>query len=457
MLTTLRADLAALPPAARALQSVRVCESVLEGFPENWEEELAGLATTLPRVSGGSRGSIGEREIPGDGKPRLSGRTGFLLEGLPAAGLALEGCRDFALAGSGPGVPADPHAKHFLEIADCEDFALDGLALQGGRNAIFLHRCRRFRISNVELSDLEGYGIILFDCEDFALENVAAERCLASAALCVGETRRGLIRGLTSRNGRGSYNWDAGLHFNNCTPQITAAEVPEQSHEARSILDKTKRPGFILVEDLRVEGHRAQGVYLEGAVACTFRRAAIFRNNKEGICFDWGTVLCTLEDSRIAENGERANLSAQEIEADFLHHFPMLADGSSSCKLPAVSFDNAAFNQVRRCRLTDNFGGAVKTVRASTGNRILDNWISGNSRGDNPHHRVTWLHNADLGDANGEFVEGQALLDLGPSYNSRVEGNRVMALSWRELWRGARRAVRHRLWNRGIAAWFRPA
>jgi len=70
---------------------------------------------------------------------------------------------------------------------------------------------------------------------------------------------------------------------------------------------KTKRPGQILVEDARIEGCRAQDIYLEAAAACTFRRLPLVGNNKEGICFDWGTSLCLLKDSELVGNGARAS------------------------------------------------------------------------------------------------------------------------------------------------------
>lgn len=453
-----RRELARLPARARALQSVRVAKAQLERFPDDWEGELRGAVAAWPAVSPGHKPLSREQALVAAGQPlSLSGQSGFAIDHGPAGGLCITACRDFTISGFEPGAPADRHRKHFVHITECQNFTLDGLALKEGRTGIFLHRCRNFQITNVTLSDLDGYGIILFDCSSFRIEGVRAERCLGSALLCVGAIRSGLIRNLTALRGRGILNQDAGLHFSHCTPEIEAEDVPERCHEARSILDKEKRPSFILVEDIRIEDHRAQGIYLEGAVACVFRRAKLLRNNKEGICFDWGTVLCSLEDSEICGNGERARLTREEVAVDFIQGHPMLQDGSSSCKLPGVSLDNAAFNRVRGCRIASNFGGAVKAVRGSSANQVIGNYIEGNARGDNRFHRTTWFHNADLLDVNREFAGRQALLDFGPSYATRIEGNVVVGGTWGEFGRSVWRAVRHRIWSRHIASRLRPA
>ena len=403
-----RIALEQLPPPAQRLAAVEVCRAAIGVAPEDWEERVRGQTDTLSR--------------PMEVQPAL-------------------------------------HSKYAVSIVDREDFCLDSLHLRGGRNGLLLHRCRRFRISNVEAYDLEGYGIILFDCSEFIVESVRTERLLASAIMCLGDTRRGYIRNVEVKNGRGFFNCDAGLHFNHCTPHIEAEHVPEQCHEARSISEKTKRPTQILVEDVRVEGCRAQGIYLEGAIACTIRRAALLRNNKEGICFDWGTSLCTLEASELRENGRRSRLSPEETEADFLHDYPVLDDGSSSCKLSAVSFDNAAGSIVRRCIVEGNFGGAFKVVRASAAIFILDNFVSGNEQ-DNAHRRFSWLFIADLMDVNSEFKTRPGLLDLGPSYGVKAQGNVIdhAAVSAREVLLSVRDAVRrcrgHPIWNRHLAPWF---
>jgi hypothetical protein len=390
-----------LPPELEAMQAVAAARRGARDVPGDWRGRLGAIVRDLRGLSG-----LAPVRLP-EGGVRLSGRRGFTLE--PGG----------AVAGN------DPHRKFFVHLEDCADFVVDGLALRRGRNAIFLHRCRRFRIVNTDLSDLEGYGVILFDCSEFVVEGVRSRNLLCSAVMAVGDTRLGAIRRVRARGGRGFLNCDAGVALLHCTDRVGPEDVPERCHEARGILDKTKRPRCIDLAAIDVRGGRSQGVYLAGALACRVSRSVLARSNKEGICFDWGTALCELTLSVVSGNGRRAALSAEEIRADFIGRFPLLPDGSSAAKLPGVSMDNAAFNAVSRCLLVGNHGGAVKFVRACVGNRVKVNAGWSNSVGNNRHMRFPRYADAGAFDPLGEFG-GSALCDLGPSHGNAIRRNLVM-------------------------------
>jgi hypothetical protein len=343
---------------------------------------------------------------------------------LPDSGIRLSGRRGFKLEPDGAVAANDPHRKFFVHLQDCADFVIEGLALRRGRNAVFLHGCRRFRVANADLSDLEGYGVILFDCSEFEVEGVRCHNLLCSAVMAVGDTRLGAIRRVRARGGRGFLNCDAGVVLLHCTDRVAPEDMPERCHEPRSILDKAKRPKCIDMAGIDVRGCRAQGVYLAGALACRVSRSVLARSNKEGICFDWGTAMCELTSSAVAGNGRRASLSAEEIRADFIGRFPLLPDGSSAAKLPGVSMDNAAFNTVSRNLLVGNHGGAVKFVRACVGNRVEMNAGWSNSAGNNRHMRFPRYADAGAFDPLGEFG-GSALCDLGPSYGNIIRRNLI--------------------------------
>ena len=181
---------------------------------------------------------------------------------------------------------------------------------------------------------------------------------------------------------------------------------------------------MLIFEDVTTHDNRAQGAYVEGAVACVFRRLRAYSNNKEGICLDWGSTLCTIEESWIAENGARRAVTQAEIEADFIHRFGILEDGSSAMKLPGVSLDNGAFNIVANATISHNYGGGVKLVRASPGCALWDSQIKRNDLGNNPGYTFIELHSADLPDILNEFVGTEALLDFGPSSGFDLQRNR---------------------------------
>jgi hypothetical protein len=387
-------------PELEAMQAVAAARRDARHVPADWRARLGAVVRELRGLSG-----LAPVRLPESGV-RLSGRHGFKL--VPGG----------AVAGN------DPHRKFFVHLEDCAEFVIDGLALRQGRNAVFLHGCRRFRIINADLSDLEGYGVILFDCAEFEVEGVRSRNLLCSAVMAVGDTRLGAIRRVRARDGHGFLNCDAGVVLLHCTDRVAPDDIPERCHEARSILDKAKRPKCIDMAAIDVRGCRAQGIYLAGALACRVSRSVLVRSNKEGICFDWGTALCDLTLSVVSGNGRRASLSAEEIRADFIGRFPLLPDGSSAAKLPGVSMDNAAFNAVSRCLLVGNHGGAVKFVRACVGNRVEVNAGWSNSAGNNRHMRFPRYADAGALDPLGEFG-GLALCDLGPSHGNAIRRNLI--------------------------------
>jgi hypothetical protein len=390
-----------VPSELEAMQAVAAAHRDTRHVPADWRRRLGATVRELRGLSGLKRIRVPESGI------RLSGRHGFKLE--PGG----------AVAGN------DRHQKFFVHLRDCAHFVIDGLALRRGRNAVFLHGCRRFRIANLSLSDLEGYGVVLFDCDEFEVEGVRCRGLLCSAVMAVGDTRLGSIRRVRVRGGRGFLNRDAGVVLSHCTGRVGPEDIPERCHEARSILDKTKRPRCIDMAGIDARGGRAQGIYLAGALACRVSRSVLARSNKDGVCFDWGTAHCELTLSVVCGNGRRASLSAEEIRADFIGRFPLLADGSSSAKLPGVSMDNAAFNAVSRNLLVGNHGGAVKLVRACVGNRVEMNAGWSNSAGNNAHMRFPRYADAGAFDPLGEFG-GSALCDLGPSHGNAIRRNLVM-------------------------------
>jgi hypothetical protein len=390
-----------MAPNIEAIQAVAAARRDAQHVPVEWRSQLSTIMQ------------------------ELRGFSNLTLVGLPENGIKLSEKHGFSLKPGSAVTGNDPHQKFFVHLQDCTEFLIDGLALRRGRNAVFLHRCRRFRIINADLSDLEGYGIILFDCSEFEVEGVRSRNLLCSAVMAVGDTRLGTIRRVKARNGRGFLNFDAGVLLLHCTNSITPEDIPERCYEARSIIDKTKRPKCIEVAAIDVSGCRAQGIYLAGALACRISHSVLDRSNKEGICFDWGTALCELTLSVVSGNGRRASLSAEEIRADFIGRFPLLPDGSSAAKLPGVSMDNAAFNIVSRCLLVANHGGAVKLVRACVGNRIEMNAGWSNSVGNNEHMRFSRYADVGAFDVLGEFND-LSLLDLGPSYGNAIQRNLIV-------------------------------
>jgi hypothetical protein len=310
-----------------------------------------------------------------------------------------------------------------IRVSGEAGFIIEGADLAGRGNAIILDNCRRFRLRDLTFADLAGCAIVLFDCEDFEISDISCRRAYSAAIMLVGDTKYGRITRVRTSESLGPRNCDAGINFVNCSPAVTPGDVPDRCHEPLSIVQKTKRPAFIELDDVHSTGNRAQGIYLEGAFGISMKRVRLAGNAKEGICFDWGTAFSTLAHSVVEHNGWRHSITPEEIQTDFLHNVPILPDGSSAIKVPGVSFDNAAFNRVFGCYIGRNGGGAVKHIRASVGTRVSRNFCFFNTGGNNDFHRAHWYGDLGLGDVFGEFDQEPALLSFGPSHDLHCRFN----------------------------------
>lgn len=348
--------------------------------------------------------------------PLISGRSRFTLKPDTLWSVEIVDCRDFV-------VDLERIQQHFgterpkyaITIRNCRNFAIRGGHFFNARNVCIIENSEGFTLSRLNASESEGYGLIVFNSRKFEIAECTFMRSLASGIYCLGETSNGWIHDNVCQGGVGQFNWDAGIHINHCTPSLGFDQVPELSHEDKRIVEKTRKPTLLFVENNLFSNNRAQGIYCEGTILCSFEGNVLYHNNKEGICLDWGSALNLFRGNTVIENGDRAGLTEADIKADFIEHFPLLDDGSSSCKLPGLSIDNGAVNFITRNRFHGNFGGGIKMVRTGIANLIFDNAILDNAVGRNaffPRYNGVYLLAMGVG---GEFSPADAKLDFYPS------------------------------------------
>jgi parallel beta-helix repeat protein len=320
--------------------------------------------------------------------------------------------------------------KFQILLSDCSDFSIVGGTVENARNVCLIEHCSNFKISSLNTKNCEGYGVIIFNSSYFEIKNCSFEKNLASGIYCLGNTSYGRIIQNSFIGSVGYYNCDAGLHINHCTPQIGINDIPEKSHEAKTILEKTLKPSFLFIRNNFFADNRAQGIYCEGCVMSVIEDNVIISNNKEGICFDWGSALNVFRNNTLSSNGQRASLSNEEVKADFIEHHPLLPDGSSSCKLPAISIDNGAFNIIEGNKIYRNYGGGIKMVRTGIANIICNNMIMDNGIGVNEYfkhyHGITML---GMGSGKTEFDSNKDFLNFMPSAKNIIEENCFIGLT----------------------------
>jgi len=356
---------------------------------------------------------------------RINGQTDFRIIATGCPEITLEDCHQFKLDLSGVNIRMSTHnrAKIQIKLINCSNFVVLGGAISNSRNFLCAYSCQQFLLTDINLRECEGYGFIIANSSLFRVKNNSFVDGLAAGLYCLGETSYGVISGNKFTGGTGFLNCDAGLHINHCTPYLSFDMIPDQSHEDAKITEKTMKPRFLFVEGNSFSYNRAQGIYCEGALFCSFKENLIHSNNKEGVCFDWGCAFNFFTHNSLAFNGERSSLTQQEIKIDAIEQYPLLLDGSSSCKLPALSIDNGSFNIIVSNSILRNFGGGIKMVRSGISNIIAFNTFSDNYLGINEHFRA--FHGLTLlaMGSETEFNPDCANLDFLPSKGNIISGN----------------------------------
>ena len=275
----------------------------------------------------------------------------------------------------------------------------------------------------VKLEECEGFGFILFNCSLFEVKNCIFKNGLAAGIYCLGNTSYGVIEDNNFYGSQGFLNCDAGLHINHCTQSLAKDMIPDNSHEDAKITEKTLKPRFLFVRGNAFFFNRAQGIYAEGCLFSLFEQNMIHSNNKEGICFDWGCAFNYFKGNSLAFNGERAALSREEIKADAIEQYPLLPDGSSSCKLPAISIDNGALNIIDSNVIFRNHGGGIKMVRSGIANIVVGNTFMDNCLGVNEHFRAFHAVTLLAMGSETEFDPDYTNLDFMPSKGNIISRN----------------------------------
>lgn len=337
-------------------------------------------------------------------------------------------CNHFTLRCELPEIHLKSKHKFFIEITNCTDFSIEGIACVAGRNMLFISDSSRFSVSKCSSSQAEGAGIIIYNGSHFEVSKCFFKDNLSAAILVIGNSFSARIHDCTCRGSRGFFNHDAGIHLCCTSENVTPADIPERCHEALPIDKKTNRPHHIIIENCHISCCRSQGIYLEGAVNCLLTGNTLMHNNKEGICFDWGSCYNIFKRNIVALNGKRANLSKQEIKVDFITEYPLLENGSSSMKLPGISLDNGCMNLIQSNTISTNYGGGIKMVRTALFNNIINNEILHNAIGAN--HFVPCFHGIaalGIGAIHNEFdTTRSTLLDFYPSIHNSIVGNTII-------------------------------
>ena len=200
----------------------------------------------------------------------------------------------------------------------------------------------------------------------------------AGGILIVGGCRDGLIADNEVSDCAGYANHHAGIVLTyrradiSDGPRILLAKELHHGKEHTLISrQRTDTPMGLVLRSNIVHHTNAQGIYLDGVMANVLYNNTVTDTQKEGICLDGGSVANVLHSNRVRHCGGRLGMREDVLKQEVPSQETL--NGRPLFVLPCMSLDNALYNLVVKNDLRRCFAGCVKTVRASSFNRIVGN------------------------------------------------------------------------------------
>lgn len=272
-------------------------------------------------------------------------------------------------------------------------------------------------VSNVYIKDIsiEGsinYGIYFINCNNIIVSSCRINSMLQKAIcvigttsgliinnnkMCsnqagglyiVGDVSNGIIESNEIKNNKGTSNWMAGMVLTNAMP--LNKHNPFDNFDSflhfpirESMHSYLECPHELIIKNNIISDNNSSGIYADGAYMCCVLNNTICKNDKEGICLDFGTIGFYLRENIFDRNGQRIRQTDDDLKKDFVLDAGRMDDGSAKLKLPGVSLDNTAYDILENNIIINNYGGGIKMVRTAIRTLIIENIIKNNNIGQN--------------------------------------------------------------------------
>lgn len=266
----------------------------------------------------------------------------------------------------------------------CDNISLDYFKLEnGGYNyALYIIRTNNFSIKGCTFSKSTYKGLVVMGtCTNFVMLDNNVTYNGNGGVFLNGNISNGIIKNNDIEENYGTRNLTAGMVMTSMTidDYYTAYNEFKDEH----LYDLLDTPHDIVLYQNRVQRNNSSGVYSDGAYNIYIIENIIYKNEKEGMCLDYGTFGAYVHNNVVRQNGGRFRQTDEDLEADFVTSFGRLEDGSSPAKLPGISIDNSAYNIILNNNVNQNYGSGIKSVRSAYRNVIMENTVSDNNYGEN--------------------------------------------------------------------------
>ncbi|WP_062149989.1 right-handed parallel beta-helix repeat-containing protein [Beggiatoa leptomitoformis] len=267
-------------------------------------------------------------------------------------------------------------------------------------------------------------GVVIQDSAMIELAQLIVTHPQQGGIVLQGDTHHVWLHNSQISDGQNPDNNGAGVLLTDMQVLPTTINFPTNGL-AQAIFPLMPAPHALLIEENRITGHFAQGIYSDGGYGNLILRNYIADNDKEGLCLDFGSVNNVIQENTFIHNGFRSHQTDESLKQDLVFKFGKLADGSSVAKLPAISLDNAAQNLLIWNTVRDGAGDGIKLVRSGLRNLILFNTLMNNNQGENSrfHFFGILLGNAGLEPELTHNTPDEQSLDFLPAIENIVAAN----------------------------------
>ncbi len=289
-----------------------------------------------------------------------------------------------SLYGRGVRLVAGPDpVEKAIALNEVTDVVVSGFHMVGCCDyPVYVKRSQRFVVEDNYIEKCRAKAIcVMGENKHFVLHNNRISHTGNGAILLHGVVERGVIEQNVLDHVGGTWNFSGGIVFSALDIEnIDTAYNPWRQHDLTS---RVEAPHDLVITRNIIRDGASNGLYSHAGYCNYIVGNVIERNNKEGMCLDFGTCGTYVAHNIIHANGGRFHMDAQQLKDDYIQDFGVLADGSSPAKVPGISLDNAAYNIIYQNEVSQNSGTGIKMVRASACNVILCNEVTSNNVGQN--------------------------------------------------------------------------
>jgi parallel beta-helix repeat protein len=319
----------------------------------------------------------------------------------------------------------DGVAPYMIRVEGVRGVRVSGGVLVAGPWGVLVSGSQQVTVLGMEMDGLSGGGVMVTGSEDVVVWGNRLRGLAAGGVMLHGKTLRAVVAENEMTAGLGPSNWHAGVVVTDrdadlaASPGRTVRANPEWVLD-RPMVERLAIPEGNVVAYNRVAENRASGIYSDGGVRNVFVGNRIEDNAKEGLCLDNGSLGDVVAWNLVRGNGKRWGMTDAELKQDFVFGMGRLPDGSAPAKLPGISIDNAAYNQVMFNEIDRNFGGGVKMVRTGYYNLVGMNLLTDNNEGQNARFH---FFGVEMGAARSDIPSTE--LDFTGSRGNEIFGNTI--------------------------------